>query len=207
MRLIRNTQEMNRHINDLKERGETSKANHAELYRKWGRQDDSKLQFAFISALGLQRDPSRGRTHIIVRIVEYAPASKELKYKFRTKGCGVFKITDAISALEQGTGANKGEGQKLIKELIESTLGQRDSNVPMLWVNMGEGVETWFGSSEFQPVISLPSAYNPSASMSVDDLRRVPYDPNWRLHVNKPGDERPSGMGLHGGFVDVEHIF
>lgn len=72
-----------------------------------------------IDALGLVRDPSRGRTHIVFKQVEHVPNAKAPRDKFRIAAAGVFKLDDIWLDLEGIMGLNPGEGKTYIKEMLE----------------------------------------------------------------------------------------
>lgn len=47
-----------------------------------------------IHALGLQRNPSRGRTHMFIQSLEYVSGDNSQPRRTRTSRCGVYKIQD-----------------------------------------------------------------------------------------------------------------
>ncbi|KAF7338741.1 MYND-type domain-containing protein [Mycena sanguinolenta] len=51
-------------------------------------------------ALGLHRDSTRGRAHIVFKETEYVPTATKLKDKLRIISCGVFRIKDVLHDIE-----------------------------------------------------------------------------------------------------------
>lgn len=106
-----------------------------------------------IHALGLQRDPSRSRTHIVFKQVEYVPQAKSRRDRFKVVGAGVFRLDDIWSDLEAVMGLNKGEGKTYIKEMLEdfdnSTRKTTENMLPMLDLMFGSrDIETYLGIRE-----------------------------------------------------------
>ena len=110
--------------------------------------------FAEAHALGLHRDHSRSRTHIMVHFCEYTPnASSDLRYKFRCSNSGVFKISEVAPAIEKIMGLDPGEAPSFVDEAWQEAnassgtagLASR-TNLPILELLMGDGLETWLGT-------------------------------------------------------------
>lgn len=160
----------------------TQQSNRDRDFDKWTKLADAPLTTAFISALKLQQDPSRGRTHIVLQEVHYTPsASKEYRYKFRTTRCGVYKISDAVPFIENLAFMQRGEGQKRIDEAI----AEADSISPLI-EKQDKTVSvtlTW----EINPFTNNFGCKLGGATIPLDRLRDTPYDPNWRTGLNLPG--------------------
>ncbi|KAJ6608249.1 hypothetical protein B0H10DRAFT_2068783 [Mycena sp. CBHHK59/15] len=120
----------------------------------WCNSTHDATQFGLISALGLHRDPARGRTHIVLKQVEYVPTAAKLKHKFRV----------AVMRLDRG------EGQEYIDGLLAEMAATHgdDAKVPFLDLSFGEGVSAWLGSG----------------ATTVDGLRARPYDRDWQKRFN-----------------------
>ncbi|KAI0798244.1 hypothetical protein C8Q75DRAFT_741096 [Abortiporus biennis] len=165
----------------------------AEDWIKWRNGSHFANTRALCHALGLHKDPSRGRTHIVFRNVEYAPkASKDIQYKFRITGATVYKIEDVLNEIELLMGLDPGEGKEYLANLIHE-IDEKNTDgaviVPMLDLTFGDGVQTWLGS------IGMP----------LDQIRKLPYDPQWREKINIDG---PAGaLRLRTGAKDVEFEF
>ncbi|KAJ7746466.1 hypothetical protein DFH07DRAFT_962942 [Mycena maculata] len=102
----------------------------------WCSSNHDATQFGMIHALGLHRNPQRGRTHMILKVVEYVPMASKLKHKFRVRACGVFGIKDVLCDIESVMGLNRGEGQEyvdsLFDELDDTWIGpNRDTKVAL----------------------------------------------------------------------------
>ncbi|GBE86067.1 hypothetical protein SCP_0805910 [Sparassis crispa] len=128
-------------------------------------------QTAFHHALGLRRDPSRGRTHIIFQEVVYTPkASAQVRLKFRILRCGVFLIADVLGEIERLMNLNAGEGMEYVKSIFDEmdSTGMRGRGVMFLVLSYGRGVRPWLGGD------AAPSPF----------LQSQPYDPDWRTALN-----------------------
>ncbi|KAJ6469399.1 hypothetical protein C8R45DRAFT_1016921 [Mycena sanguinolenta] len=145
-------------------------------------------QFQLIHALGLHRDPKRGRTHIVLKAVEYVPAATKLQHKFRVVSCGVFRIGDVLRDIETVMGLDRGEGQEYVDSLFHELAGTHAS-VPFIDLTFGDGIEAWLGSG----------------ATNVDSILGLPYDPEWRKRFNVGAP--PGPMALKSGAKDVEHVF
>ncbi|KAI0060082.1 hypothetical protein BV25DRAFT_1828173 [Artomyces pyxidatus] len=180
-----------------RERAEILKAINPDKGRKaadwieWRNAPHEANTFALAHALGVRRDPSRGRTHILLRQVEYVPRAKDIRYRFRVSACGVYRIADILTDIEKLMGLDPGEGREyidgLLEELDNSSVGT--DKVPLLDLTTGTGIETWLGSM----------------AIHVDKLRAMPYDPDWRKIMNRGviSDQ----LKLVSGAKDVEHVF
>ncbi|KAI0069697.1 hypothetical protein K474DRAFT_1670734 [Panus rudis PR-1116 ss-1] len=151
------------------------------------------------NALALQKDPSRGRTHIVFREVEYRPkVSKDWRHRFHATKMGVFKIKDVLKEIEMFMRLNPGEAESFIQEIYDEVdsagagkdAAQRSEKVPILDLTWGDGIETWLGS----------------VAITVDGLRNIPYNPDWRKAMNYNG-EPPEPLVLRSGVKDAEHDF
>jgi hypothetical protein len=175
--------------------------------------EESFNDWALMHALGLHRDPKRGKSHIVIKRVQYAPkASKELRYKFRVIECGVFRISDLQPEIEGLMGLDRGEGTEYIQGLLEG-LNRQESDgtwrIPMVDLSFGDDVETWLGSSAYNCLTSAGMCligYLRVASITEGALRTLPYNPKWRGMFNLGGPpvilrfKRPE-------LKDQEHIF
>ncbi|EGO04047.1 hypothetical protein SERLA73DRAFT_175780 [Serpula lacrymans var. lacrymans S7.3] len=157
--------------------------------------------YAFVHALGLHRDPSRSRTHIVFCYVEYTPhASKDLKHKFRINSCGVFRIVDVLADIEHAMGLDKGEGAEYIQNCLQDPTFNSD-------------VSSSSYGEKMIPVPSLFMGVNLQAVLrctcvSTDLLRMKPYNPQWRNAVNKLEDAPPLKLQLERSEIkDAEYIF
>ncbi|THH31046.1 hypothetical protein EUX98_g3139 [Antrodiella citrinella] len=158
---------------------------------KWRDAPHFANTYALAHALGLHRDPSRGRTHIVFRSLEYTPkASKDIRYRFTVAHAGVYKLTDVYPDIETMLRINPGEGKEYVDGLLDEldSMGN-DDKVPILDLTFGEGIDPWLGS------IAIP----------VGALRTLPHDPDWRRSINSGGPAQP--MSLITGAKDAENIF
>ncbi|KAJ6600034.1 hypothetical protein DFH09DRAFT_1129272 [Mycena vulgaris] len=160
----------------------------------WCNSNHDATQFGLVHALGLHRDPQRGRTHIVVKEVEYVPTASKLKHKFRVLACGVFRVKDILRDLEAHMRLDRGEGQEYVDSLFDELDGTRSgpeygTKVPFIDLSFGEGVSPWLGS----------------AATTANNLRAMPYNPDWRKGFNIGAPPKP--LKLRSGAKDVEHIF
>lgn len=130
------------------------KAREAAEWIKWRDGSHYANTQALIHALGLHRDPSRGRTHIVFRYVKYTPqVSKDIRYRFTVTQAGVFKISDVYRDIDVIMGLNPGEGKKYIAEIlqeVDATPGSAD-HVPI--VNLA------FGGAHIQPWLTASTCH------------------------------------------------
>lgn len=130
----------------------------AQRHADWMEWRDSPAAYrknAHVSALGLHKDPSRGRTHIVLQLVEYTPnTSKDPRTKFTIVATGVFRIKDALKMIEPSMGLRPGEGSSFLQEVFDEVDSDRTAKpsadvtlIPILDLSFGKDVETWLGSS------------------------------------------------------------
>ncbi|KAJ7681136.1 hypothetical protein B0H17DRAFT_1206074 [Mycena rosella] len=163
-------------------------------WSSWCNSNHDATQFGLVHALGLHRDPRRGRTHIVVKQVEYAPAASKLKHKFRVVACGVFRVKDILRDLETIMRLDRGEGQEYVDSLFDELDGARigpqySTKVPFIDLSFGDGVMPWLGSG---------------GATTTDSLHATSYNPNWRKGFNIGAP--PGPMKLRCGAKDVEHF-
>ncbi|KAF8217692.1 hypothetical protein K438DRAFT_2006743 [Mycena galopus ATCC 62051] len=154
----------------------------------WCNSNHNATQFGLVHALGLHRNPKRGRTHIVIKEVEYVPAATKLKHKFRVLSCGVFLIKDVLRDIETAMALDRGEGQEYVDSLFHELEGTH-AEVLFIDLSLGDGISAWLGSG----------------ATTVESLRGLPYDPDWRKGFNVGAPPRP--MILISGAKDVEHVF
>ncbi|KAJ6572130.1 hypothetical protein B0H19DRAFT_1256040 [Mycena capillaripes] len=154
----------------------------------WCNSNHDATQFGMIHALGLHRNPQRGRTHIVVKKVEYVPTASKLKHRFRVVSCGVFLIKDVLRDLEALMQLDRGEGQEYVDSLFYELEGAH-AKVPFIDLSFGDGISAWLGSG----------------ATTTDSIQIMPYDPNWRKRFNIGAPPGPSK--LKSGAKDVEHVF
>ncbi|KAF7338742.1 MYND-type domain-containing protein [Mycena sanguinolenta] len=100
-----------------------------------------------VHALGLHRDPGRGKTHIVFRAVEYVPTATKIKHKFRVVSCGVFRIKDVLRDIELIMGLDHGEGQEYVDSLLHEPAAPY-VRVPHIDLTFGDGIQAWLGNGE-----------------------------------------------------------
>ncbi|KAF7338747.1 MYND-type domain-containing protein [Mycena sanguinolenta] len=144
-------------------------------------------QFQLVHALGLHRDPKRGRTHIVFKAVEYVPTATKFQHKFRVVACGVYRIKDVLRDIEAVMGLDRGEGQEYVESVFYEMAGTYAS-VQFIHLTFGDGIQAWLGSG----------------GTNVDSILSVPYDPEWRKRLNTGAPPEP--MILRSGAKDVEHF-
>ncbi|KAJ7034504.1 hypothetical protein C8F04DRAFT_1234152 [Mycena alexandri] len=170
---------------ELMSRTDPDGAERAADWLSWCNSNHDAMQIGMIHALGLHREPQRGRTHIVFKQVEYVPTATKLKHKFRVLVCGVFRIKEVLRDLETVMRLDRGEGQ----EYVDSVFPEMHEMVPFAHLSFGNGVTAWLGSGV----------------TSTAALRNFPYDPDWRKKFNVGVPPEP--MVLMSGAKDVEHIF
>lgn len=124
------------------------RAKRATDWSLWCNSNHDATQNGMIHALGLRRNPERGRTHIVFKDMEHVPTATKLKHKFRMLKCGVFCLKDVIRDLESAMGLESGEGQEYVDSLFADLDSTGRNLVPFLSLSLGEGVDPWLGSGE-----------------------------------------------------------
>ncbi|KAJ7931303.1 hypothetical protein B0H13DRAFT_1959813 [Mycena leptocephala] len=162
-------------------------AKRAADWQLWCNSNHDATQFGLIHALGLHRNPQRGRTHIVFKQVEYVPTASHLKHKFRVLSCGVFRIKDVLRDVEVIMGLDHGEGQEYVDSVFYELEGAH-AKVPFIDLSFGDNISAWLGSG----------------ATTIDSIRIIPYDPKWRERFNVGAP--PGPMKLRSGAKDVEHV-
>ncbi|VDC07636.1 unnamed protein product [Peniophora sp. CBMAI 1063] len=185
-------------LEKLKKEDSVAAQRHAD-WMEWRDSPAAHRKNAHISALGLHKDPMRGRTHIVLQLVEYTPnTSKDPRSKFTIVATGVFRIKDVLRMIEPSMGLSPGEGPSFIQEVLDevdrTARPSRDvtSLIPILDLSFGKGVETWLGSN----------------ATSHSALRNHPYNQDWRKIINGIGIvPEPLTLVDEVNAKDVEHVF
>ncbi|KAL6302629.1 hypothetical protein BKA93DRAFT_827325 [Sparassis latifolia] len=159
--------------------------------KKWTSLNDERKVNAIKSALGVHRDPSRGRTHIVMQLVEYTPKHRDMQHKFRVAKCGVFRLEDVIPDIVRIAGWDTAWIRRKVQQMFDDIVAEDgfEDSVPMLEFRSGQGIEASLGCM----------------LTSRGSMRRTEHNPNWRQDMNK-GDP-PAFYRLPSGVMDVEHIF
>ncbi|KAK0214459.1 hypothetical protein IW262DRAFT_1466186 [Armillaria fumosa] len=181
---------------------ETIDTSTAQKFRDWIAYRDNPRSESledFAHALGLTRDASRGRTHIVYQEVEYAPSIKNQLDKFRTTGVGVFKLEDVWQDLELRMGLDPGEGKEYICEMLDEfdhgpgTGPVNEAPIPMFNLMFS-------ATNDVQVYLRIDS-------ISRRQVAFMRPKPDWRRHVNMKG-EPPVHISLGDGkIVDADFIF
>jgi hypothetical protein len=122
-------------------------------WKLWCNSNHDATDFGLIHALGLHRNPERGRTHIVFKHVVYVPTATNPRHKFRVLSCGVFRIKDVLRDVEAIMGLDPGEGQEYLDSLVDE-FEDRRLNIPVMDLSFSEGLPVWLGSGE----CSVPEA-------------------------------------------------
>ncbi|OBZ66306.1 hypothetical protein A0H81_13875 [Grifola frondosa] len=163
-------------------------------WKIWLELPKNAVDEAQASALKLQQDPSRGRTHIVFREVEYVSSAKDPRRKFKITRCGVFRVADVLKSnlyhdmAKQGFGAPSNWKDCVLMLTAQGNGGADDSEtVPMIDITFGKGLSGCLGC----------------CNVDLDKLRRVPYDSRWREMMNKGSPPQPLLEFI--GLRDAEH--
>ncbi|KAL0069638.1 hypothetical protein AAF712_003296 [Marasmius tenuissimus] len=148
-------------------------------------------------ALGLRHDPNRGKTHIIFKLMEYLPqGGKDVLDRFRVISAGVFRIKDVLNEIEGSLGYNKGEGEQVIKEMLEEF-----NNGP------GKGGRVYPFFNFFISDDKRIETYLSIGGVGAKKLRETKYDPDWRKLLNRSRKYIAEPMGLRSGALDAERDY
>ncbi|TCD68132.1 hypothetical protein EIP91_011497 [Steccherinum ochraceum] len=180
-----------------------TKARILDDYEKWSRTGSFAKDFAPIHALGLHRDPNRGRTRIFIMQVQHNPnPDAAAKAKFRVVQCGVFMIEDVLGHIRKGPeGSADAEGRAETRKFVEEALEQSDklSRVKGIVV---KGCFPYFTYTFGEVIGSSLQAH----SIDEDYTRITTYDADWRKLVN-PDGEPPGLYKPPTGAQDVENVY
>ncbi|KAK0234383.1 hypothetical protein EDD85DRAFT_955209 [Armillaria nabsnona] len=178
-------------------------ASAAQKLRDWTDYRDNprpEMIECFAHALGLARDASRGRTHIVYQEVEYIPSIKNRLDRFRSKRIGVFKFEDVWQDLGSRWGLDPDEGRMRIRQMLDE-FDHKSGNVR-------------FGGKTQIPIFNLifsanihDEVYLKMFTISQRMLVSMRPRSDWRRDVNVKG-EPPAHIKLSDGkILDAEFIF
>ncbi|OCH91716.1 hypothetical protein OBBRIDRAFT_791940 [Obba rivulosa] len=145
--------------------------------------------------LGCIAPPSRGHIPIVlVQLERVRNTSNDPRYKFRIVKCGMFRITEIMSDVEEILSLEPGEGRAHVDGHFTEAdaVDAKDARAPVLVLMASDS------HSCLQPYIKL-------YSQSLRNLQEIPYNPNWRGIVNQGAPLEP--LRLRSGVKDAEHIF
>lgn len=145
--------EQNKELSALKESGSPA-AQRKEDWLKWRMSNHGIPLTTPIHALGLHRDPSRGRSHVLWYTARYTPnAGKDAAKKFTISSISIFKLDDVLTHIEVLLCLEPGEGKPYVVGLLDghSFHGNKDpgSYPYTLFVTVLDGErETFLGTCE-----------------------------------------------------------
>ncbi|PBK98059.1 hypothetical protein ARMGADRAFT_986089 [Armillaria gallica] len=154
----------------------------------------------FAHALGLARDASRGRTHIVYQEVEYVPSIKNRLDRFRTKRIGVYRFEDVWQDLGSKWGLDIDESRMGIRQMLDEVDREPGS--------------VRFGGEARIPIFYLifsanihDEVYLKMRTISQRALVSMQPRSDWRRDMNVKG-EPPGHIKLNDGKIpDAEFIF
>ncbi|KAK0467212.1 uncharacterized protein EV420DRAFT_1636240 [Desarmillaria tabescens] len=187
------------HLKKIAELSRTAplEAQRASDWHIWRDAPQKECTIHFASALELERDPSRGRTHIVLQMVEHVPNAKNVLDRFKPVAVGIFKLADIWQDFEVFMGLKPGEGKGLIDEVLEEFDHgpgnglDGDVSIPVLCLMF-----SLFGEID---------TYLSSHCVTMDHMKMARYNPEWRkaLYPSAP----PIHYELPSGVKEAEHIF
>ncbi|KAK0501488.1 hypothetical protein EDD18DRAFT_737949 [Armillaria luteobubalina] len=192
--------DLSAHLKKIAELSRTAplEAQRASDWHVWRDTPRRAHALCFASGLGLSRDDSRSRTHIVFQQVEHVPDAKNMLERFKTTGVGIYKLADVWQDFEAVMGLKAGEGKSFIDEVLEE---------------FDHGPGNGLGGSISIPIICLMfspagevQTYLSCHSVTKDQLKSARYNPDWRkdLYPSAP----PGQIKLiRRGPKDAEHIF
>ncbi|THH31641.1 hypothetical protein EUX98_g2530 [Antrodiella citrinella] len=150
-----------------------------------------------VQALGLQRDPKRGWTHVMAAEIAYTPsASDDFRRHFRVARCGVFLLKDILKDIDTILEKEPGWAAYYTSRHLASLPLYKGDRMP---VKSRIPVFTLMYGTEFTAIMRGSIV----ARIFVNDLG---YDPNWRRSMNGRGDP-PGPLTLPSRVVDVEMVY
>ncbi|OBZ75168.1 hypothetical protein A0H81_04959 [Grifola frondosa] len=169
-------------------------------WSKWHDRSYNHIGHAYMHALGLKRDPSRGRTHVVVSEVEYTPhASKDPRFKFRIVRCGVFRLADMASTDLNRTRISDREKRSLralaggVRDMFD-----RVDNSNLREVDAVSMVDFTFG-------VEISGSNLMCRAIDRVTVEQLPYNSYWRKMLNKGPPPKP--FTDFASLRDVEHVF
>ncbi|TCD60801.1 hypothetical protein EIP91_009501 [Steccherinum ochraceum] len=153
-----------------------------------------------INALSLNRDLSRSTTHIMLVVLRYRPDIPHLGARLQVAECGVCRIEDIREDLKKIKGwANDEE----IKRQIATRINQQPSlstAIPTLTMVLLSHLDT--PSRKGAMLLHMKCR-----SFDENVIRRIKYDPNWRLRMNPFGAPPTAMITSPCDAHDAEHDF
>ncbi|TCD64193.1 hypothetical protein EIP91_004426 [Steccherinum ochraceum] len=164
---------------------------------KWRDSPHHANRMGLAQALGLHRDPSRGRTHIVFRIVQHVPEAprNDIRRRFKITHASVFKLNDeTYHDIDVVMGLDDGESRSFVAELLEASAQTWGTHgIPVMDLTYGNGLQGWLGCG----------------GVPLSALRGTPHDPDWRLSINEGGGDAvlPYMEAVKTRAQDAEHVF
>ncbi|KAF5366155.1 hypothetical protein D9758_005772 [Tetrapyrgos nigripes] len=147
----------------------------AKCIEDWGHYKDSGFDdMPSFHALGLMHDINRGKNHIIFKRVKYVPdGGKDVLDRFRVVAVGVFRIKDVLRDIEIVLAYNRGEGEQVIKELIDEFNQGPGKGGSVPFFNLFMSDDKRMGN------------YLSIGGVNPEKVQGIKYDPDWRKLLNR----------------------
>jgi len=166
---------------------------------------------AMIHALNVQRDFSRGRTHIILRSLVHTSGPrvpKNYRDRVQVARCTVYRLEDILDDLALYHYAGGLSAKAQVRESIGTMLASVLQELP----NGEPDPKARHERSKEIPVINLTTGSGihvgvHTITVSENYVRSLKYDPDWRKAVNGDHGDPPGPYPLSSGAPDAEHIF
>ncbi|KAK7015880.1 hypothetical protein VNI00_019022 [Paramarasmius palmivorus] len=146
-------------------------------------------------ALGLKHDVNRGKSHIIIKRMEYLhEGGKDVLDRFRVVEAGVFRINDVLTEIDVQMGYSIGESREVLDELLgehEHAPGNQDQ-FPFftLFISNDKRIESFLTLGH----------------VKLQTLQDMKYNPNWRNDMNRTPFFAKS-LHLSNGVQDAEYDY
>ena len=160
-----------------------------------------------IHALGLQRNPSRGRTHIFLQDLEYIPGDNSQPRRTRVARCGVYKIQDLRNNIRRVLPRM----QDCLTEMVDDVYQNVEESpelVPIFLLILGADFvpDIKIGESHWS-VLSFNTVFLTlefvSEYVDREFIAMLKYDPEWRNGINTVGGP-PGPLRDSSGIQDAE---
>ncbi|KAH8103617.1 hypothetical protein BXZ70DRAFT_1056297 [Cristinia sonorae] len=170
-------------VADLKE-VDSGAAHDASDIMKWKDGSHYANFEGLINALGIHRDPSRGKTHIVFRKLANAPKPRPKDFRARVlvTEMTVYRIDDILKDIvhyQKGSRMTAKDVREGIMQNLRTMLQELPNGDPMPGATRGRLIPIM--DLTFGP--GIHPAINASA-VSAAQLQRIDYDPNWRKMIN-----------------------
>lgn len=169
-----------------------------------------------IHALNLQRDPTRGQTHVVVRKLAHVTGPnipKDFRFRVQVTECSVYRIDDILSFIKGPASKDSNANVRAsMKAVVDDLIKRSNNQIPILEYTVGPGISPCVSARECLALFLNAVAYLRwwglnIVSVPIAYVRSLPYDPNWREVINGEAGTPPGRFVVPNGALDAEFRF